>query len=63
MQIVLLDKKKKFEFPPAPWLTAVILASQETELRRIEVRSQPGQIDTIPKNPTQKKIGLVEWLK
>jgi hypothetical protein len=26
------------------WLTPVILATQETEIRRITVRSQPGQI-------------------
>jgi hypothetical protein len=26
------------------WLTPVILATQETEIRRIEVRSQPRQI-------------------
>jgi hypothetical protein len=27
-----------------PWLTPVVLATQEVEIRRIEVRSQPGQI-------------------
>jgi hypothetical protein len=27
------------------WLTPVILATQEAEIRRIEVRSQPGKID------------------
>jgi hypothetical protein len=26
------------------WLTPVILATQEAEIRRIEVRSQPGEI-------------------
>jgi hypothetical protein len=26
------------------WLTPIILATQETEIRRIVVRSQPGQI-------------------
>jgi hypothetical protein len=26
------------------WLTSVILATQEAEIRRITVRSQPGQI-------------------
>jgi hypothetical protein len=37
------------------WLTPVILASQEAEIRRITVRSQPGQIvlgDPISKIPT-----------
>jgi hypothetical protein len=43
----------------------VILALQEAEIRRITVRSQPGQIvlqDPILKKPFTKK-GLVEWLK
>jgi hypothetical protein len=40
------------------WLTPAILATQEAEIRRIEVRSQPKQI--VPKtlsqkNPSQKK--------
>jgi hypothetical protein len=49
----------------------VILATQEAEVRRIEVRSQPRQIvcDTLSKNKTKqnknpithKKKGLVEW--
>jgi hypothetical protein len=42
----------------------VILATQEAEIRRIMVQSQPGQTvcETLPqKNPSQK--GLVEWLK
>jgi hypothetical protein len=46
------------------WLTPVILAPQETAVRRIEVRSQPGQIvrkTLILKNPSQKR--LVTWLK
>jgi hypothetical protein len=44
---------------------SVILATQETEIRRIAVRNQPGQIvcKTISqKKPTTKK-GLKEWLK
>jgi hypothetical protein len=42
----------------------VILATQEAEIRRITVRSQPGQIarKTLPqKYPSQKR--LAEWLK
>jgi hypothetical protein len=42
----------------------VILATQEAEIRRIAVQSQPGKIvgDPISKKPITK-IGLVEWLK
>jgi hypothetical protein len=46
------------------WPTPVILATQETEIRRIEVRNQLGQIvlKTLSqkKKPSQK--GVVEWL-
>jgi hypothetical protein len=41
------------------WLTPVIPATQEADIRRIEVPRQPWQI--VQKNPTQKR--LVEWLK
>jgi hypothetical protein len=47
------------------WLTSVILATQEAEIRRIVVRSQPRQIvhETVSqKYPLQKKR-LAEWLK
>jgi hypothetical protein len=43
----------------------IILVTQEAEIRRIVVQSQPGQIahETLfQKNPSQKKV-LVEWLK
>jgi hypothetical protein len=42
----------------------VILATQEAEVRSIEVQSQPGQI--VRKTLSQKnhyRKGLVEWLK
>jgi hypothetical protein len=46
------------------WLTPVILATQEAEIRRITVQSQAGQIvhETLPRKSPHKK-GLVEWLK
>jgi hypothetical protein len=42
----------------------VILATQEAEIRRITVQSQPGQIvcETLSRKILHKK-GLVEWLK
>jgi hypothetical protein len=46
------------------WLTPVILATQEAEIWRITVRSQPGQIlcKTPPqKNPSQKRAGGVAY--
>jgi hypothetical protein len=45
------------------WFTPVIPATQEAEIRRIAVGSQPGQVcETLSrKYPSQK--GLVEWLK
>jgi hypothetical protein len=45
-----------------PWLTPVILATQEEQIRRITVQSQPGQIvcETLSqKNPSQKRAGGV----
>jgi hypothetical protein len=48
-------------------LTPVILATQEAKIRRIAVRNQPGQVvhDTLSqkKKKTQRKKGLLEWLK
>jgi hypothetical protein len=45
-----------------PWLTPVILATQEAEMRRITVRSQPGEIvcETLFRKTLSKKIGLVD---
>jgi hypothetical protein len=42
------------------WLTPVILVTQEAEIRRIMVRSQPGQIvlqDPTSKTPNTKRGG------
>jgi hypothetical protein len=47
------------------YLTPVILATQEAEIRRITVPSQAGQTvlqDPILKKPFTKKE-MVEWLK
>jgi hypothetical protein len=41
------------------WLTPVILATQQAEIRGITVQSQPRQI--VPKTLSQK--GLLEWLR
>jgi hypothetical protein len=46
------------------WLTSVIPATQEAEIRRTMVQSQPRQIvlETLSQETLHKK-GLVEWLK
>jgi hypothetical protein len=48
----------------APVAHTVILATQEAEIRRIKIQSQPRQI--VHETLTQKSLhqkGLVEWLK
>jgi hypothetical protein len=44
------------------WLTPVILATQDTEIRRIVVQSQPRQIvcETLSQKKSHHKKGLVE---
>jgi hypothetical protein len=39
------------------WLTSIVLATQEAEIRGIEAQNQPGQIvlETLFKNTQQKK--------
>jgi hypothetical protein len=47
------------------WLTPIILATQEAEIRRIAIQSQSRQVilgDPILKKSITKK-GLAEWLK
>jgi hypothetical protein len=44
---------KPFSSAGRQWLTPAILATQEAEIRRIDIRSQPKQIvqETISKTP------------
>jgi hypothetical protein len=47
------------------WLTPVILAIQEVEIRRIKGQSQPRQMvcKTLSQKYLPQKKGLVKWLK
>jgi hypothetical protein len=48
------------------WLTPIILATQEAEIKRIVVQSQLGQIVheiLSQKKKKNHKTGLEEWLK
>jgi hypothetical protein len=55
---------KKLTIAGHLWLTSIILATQEAEIRRVVVRSQPKQIvqETLSRKTLHKK-GLVKWLK
>jgi hypothetical protein len=57
--------KKKYQRAGCRWLTLAILASQEAEIRRITVQSQPqGKQFVRPYlEKTHHKNELVEWLK
>jgi hypothetical protein len=59
------EKLKKLLQSRRRWLMPVIVATQETKIRRITVQSQPqanNSRDPISKKTHHKK-GLVEWLK
>jgi hypothetical protein len=45
------------------WLTPVVLATQEAEIKRIAVQSQPGQIvlETLSRKKPITKKGLAGW--
>jgi hypothetical protein len=58
---LLLSNVKEAPTAGCRWLSPAILATQEAEIRRIVVQSQPGQIvrDSISKNPSLKRAGGV----
>jgi hypothetical protein len=55
-------RKKKKKKAGHQWFTLVILATQESEIRRIAVQSQPNSRELTWKKIHHNK-GLVEWLK
>jgi hypothetical protein len=61
----LLKPIKKTDASRGWRLTPIILATQGAEIRRIEVRSQLGQIvrETLSLKNSITEKGLVEWLK
>jgi hypothetical protein len=63
-QVVLIRIKLLWILARNQWLTPVILAIHEAEIRRIVVQSQFGQIvlKTLSRK-TLHKQGLMEWLK
>jgi hypothetical protein len=63
-QLISSLNKKKYRTVRCWWLTPVILATQEAEIKRIKIQSQPQQIvlKTVSKKNHHKK-GLVAWLK
>jgi hypothetical protein len=66
LQVEVTNTHKNAQNAECRWLTPIILATQEAEIRRILVRSQPGQIvcEILPsKKKSSQKKRLVEWLK
>jgi hypothetical protein len=58
----LSEWERKLSMARCQWLTPIILATQEAEIRRIVVQSQPRQIvrETLfQKYPSQKRAGGV----
>jgi hypothetical protein len=55
---VRVERYKKRKYGSCWWLTPVVLATQEAEIRRIVVQSQPGQI--VLKNLSGKKPSQIK---